>query len=187
MVLNDVSIKKYCEAGMVTPYEPKMVNPASLDLRWSGNFKLPDDLWHMCAADISDLAHRMDSGEDDWQEVKGKFWGELRNDETLVLLPQSFVLVDTMEFVTMPQNLCGNLMLKSSRGREGLEHLHAGFFDPGFSGTATLELVNVAPWPVAIKKGQPLVQLVFMECYPPAVGYDQTGRYNGQAEPQPSK
>lgn len=159
MVLNDSLIHRYCIEGMVKPYEPKMVNPASLDLRWSGKYRLATPAG----------------------------WGGVTEVDELKLQPGDFVLVDTLEYVTMPLNLCGNLMLKSSRGREGLEHLHAGFFDPGFSGTATLELINVAPWPVVIKKGQPIVQLVFMECYPPAVGYDKTGRYNGQAEPQPAK
>ena len=39
------------------------------------------------------------------------------------------------------------LYSKSSTGRIGLEHLHAGWIDPGFCGQLTLEFKNVAPWP----------------------------------------
>lgn len=183
MVLNDVLIREYCEAGMVSPFEPKMVNPASLDLRWSGWSREPRPEWYSKEF-VQNQIIRLNRT---WEDVKNGLWGEPTKTDYIVLRPGCFVLVDTMEYVKMPLKLCGNLMLKSSLGRMGLEHLHAGFFDPGFMGTATLELVNVAPWPVLLKAGQPIVQLVFMECYPPVIGYDKTGRYNGQSNPQPAK
>jgi len=188
MVLNDVLIREYCKQGMVTPFTQERVNPASIDLCFSGRYRMAnstlyDDLNVSLAGQILE-----DNGAGAWESMKGFLWSsQVECESFFVLYPGQLILADTLEYITMPQNLSGTLMLKSSLGRVGLEHLHAGWFDPGFSGTATLELKNVAPWPVLLKKGQPIVQLIFYECYPPAVGYDQTGRYNGQSSPQPAK
>ena len=57
--------------------------------------------------------------------------------------------------------------------------------DAGFSGTYTLEVFNVALWPILIEKGGRIGQLVFQKIKKGGKGYH--GRYNGQAEPQPSK
>ena len=36
-VLADFQIRALCEAGMVTPFDPALINPASLDLRLGDN------------------------------------------------------------------------------------------------------------------------------------------------------
>ena len=36
MILPDHEICRLCAAGMVTPFDPSLVNPASLDLRLGG-------------------------------------------------------------------------------------------------------------------------------------------------------
>ena len=73
-------------------------------------------------------------------------------------------------------------MLKSSRAREGLEHLMAGFCDPGWHGSRlTLELSNARRMhAVAIWPGMKIGQMVFhkMEGIP-GRSYAVTGRYNG--------
>ena len=97
-------------------------------------------------------------------------------------------LLDTVETVSMPNWACGLLSLKSSIGRMGLEHLHAGWFDPGFHGTATLEIKNMAPWTISLKRGQPIVQLALLSMsQEPRLSYRDTGRYNGQVGPTPSR
>jgi len=188
MVLNDVLIREYCQAGMVTPFTTERVNPASIDLVWSGRYRYPALYWQQATEEmlLADVEHYTNN-PDAYSDIMRSCFGQLVETDFIYLMPGDLILADTLEYITMPQNLAGTLMLKSSLGRVGLEHLHAGWFDPGFSGTATLELKNVAPWPVLLKKGQPIVQLIFYECYPPAVGYDQTGSYNGQSSPQPAK
>ena len=162
-ILNDRLIRQWAEAGGLTPFDPACVNPASVDLRWSGRWRY--------------------STEAGWSDVC-----EIESYAYLSLPRGGLYLLDTIEVVTIPTHLCGYLYLKSSIGRQGLEHLHAGFFDPGFTGTATLEIVNTAPWPVTITRGQRLVQLVLEQmAEPPLVPYTQTGRYNGQRGPQPAR
>ncbi len=155
--LPDFMIDKWAESGGVSPFDPALINPASIDLRWSGQWRVA------------------------WRQG----WSETIKDlKPLTIAQHEFYLLDTLETVTIPTTLCGLLMLKSSLGRQGLEHCHAGFFDPGFSGTATLEVTNLAPWPLVIEKGQPIVQLVlFKMADVPKRDYRVTGRYGGQAGP----
>ena len=159
MVMIDTQIHKWANDGGVTPYNPAMVNPASIDFTLSGRVRYP-----------------VNSPE---------LWGEVVMFDELVLQRGDFVLLDTLEYIRMPNDHGGNLMLKSSMGRKGAEHLHAGWFDPSFEGTATLEIVHLHPYPITLKKGQPIVQLVLEQTNGiPARGYDVTGRYNGQNSPQ---
>lgn len=176
-VLNDRLIRRWAEYGGLTPFDPNCINPASVDLRWSGKVR---------------ASKRVSLMKDGWSSVF---------DFDVLTLPanghtasaqfggyENLYLLDTIETVTLPNHLCGFLYLKSSIGRQGLEHLHAGFFDPGFSGTATLEIVNTAPWPVTITRGQRLVQLVLEQMAEvPMKSYQDTGRYNGQNSPQPAR
>lgn len=153
----DDDYMQWAANGGVTPFKDANVNPASIDLEWSGRYKI--------------------ATPDGWSD-------QISTDEEAVINPRDLWLLDTIEYVTMPDNAVGLLTLKSSVGRNGLEHLHAGFFDPGFHGTATLEMVNMAPWPVTIKKGQRLVQLAIAKCVTvPQKTYVVTGRYNGQNVP----
>jgi dCTP deaminase len=51
---------------------------------------------------------------------------------------------------------------KSTLARKGLAiHSTAGFVDPGFHGTLTLELSNVGAWPIVLEAGMPIAQLSF--------------------------
>ena len=162
MVMNDRMIHEWAKQGGVTHFDPAMVNPASLDLRLSGRSRLAIN------------------APERWEEV-------VDGDELMIRQGDLFLL-DTIEYVTMPIDYGGMLMLKSSMGRMGLEHLHAGWFDPAFQGTATLEVTNLHPYPVTLKRGQPIVQLVLMKmAQRPSRGYDVTGRYNGQNSPQAAR
>jgi deoxycytidine triphosphate deaminase len=98
--------------------------------------------------------------------------------------------------VNIPDDTAVLLFSKSSTGRIGLEHLHAGFGDPGWGSTInslgtlgsrwTWELHNVAPWPIVLKAGKPLMQQVAIRMTDsPLRNYAETGRYNGQTGPTP--
>jgi deoxycytidine triphosphate deaminase len=162
MVANDVFIKKWANTYGIDPYTPENVNPASIDLCWSGRYRQ--------AIPTPEL------------------WGDVQEAETLTIRQGELYLLDTAEYVVMPANYGGILMLKSSIGRKGLEHLHAGWFDPAFEGTATLEMAGMHPYPITIAKGQRIVQLVLIKMEAlPSVNYGLTGRYNGQNTPQVAK
>lgn len=161
MIWPDWKIKDWARNGGISPYNENNVNPASIDLSFSGRAK------------IMIL--------DQWQDVP------LHNG-CLVVATGELYLLDTLEYVRMPADAGATLMLKSSMGRIGLEHLHAGWFDPDFHGTATLEIVNLSPVPIVLEKGRRIVQLVFHQMLGrPDKSYKTTGRYNGQNTPQAAK
>ena len=88
---------------------------------------------------------------------------EVEGGEPFILHPGEFVLGQTLERVTLPDDLVARLEGKSSLGRLGLLiHSTAGFVDSGFSGNLTLELSNVANLPITIYEGMPIGQISFM-------------------------
>ena len=105
------------------------------------------------------------------------------------LVPGQFVLAETIEVFDLPKGIAAQFMLKSSRARQGLEHLMAGYCDPGWHGSRlTMELHNsrqlhrIPLWP-----GMRIGQMVFYRMSKnPMRGYDQTGRYNNQPHVQES-
>jgi dCTP deaminase len=106
--------------------------------------------------------------------------------EPFVLHPGQFVLGSSVETLSFGPTLAGMLNGKSSLGRKGLQiHATAGWFDPGFVGTATLELSCVAPVPILLTPGMRIAQMVFFRTGVPQVPYDQApdSHYQGQSGP----
>lgn len=169
-VLCDWEIRSLCEGQqMVERYHPGLVNPASLDLRLGDRLQV-EQRWsrQMRTIDISNHTARR------------PYW----------LKPGHFVLGETREVFNLPDNIATQFVLKSSRAREGLEHLLAGYCDPGWNGSVlTLELHNsrrlhaVPLWP-----GLAIGQMVFHRMSSrPLESYAKTGRYNGDREVTGSK
>ena len=96
---------------------------------------------------------------------------------TVALSPGKPILATTIEVVNIPSDVAGVVYLKSSRAREGLDHALAGWIDPGFSGTITLELH--AHRPLVLTAGQRVIQLVLMSMVEPALK-PYAGRYQNQ-------
>ncbi len=104
-----------------------------------------------------------------------------------ILHPGEFVLGSTVERVAIPDDLVARLEGKSSLGRLGLLiHSTAGYIDPGFEGTITLELSNVARLPIAIYPGMPIGQISFLQMTTP-VDRPYRGKYGGQEGPTASR
>ena len=112
---------------------------------------------------------------------------EPERDEPFILHPGEFVLGQTLERVTLPDDLVARLEGKSSLGRLGLLiHSTAGFVDRGFSGNLTLELSNVANLPITIYEGMPIGQISFMRMDGP-VERPYGARDNAQQVPGPGR
>jgi dCTP deaminase len=169
VILVDHQIDELCRAGMVTPYDPALLNPASLDVR------LGDTLLIESAESPALVPYPLQHhGEAD------PYW----------MRPGQFVLAQTVETFHLPDTIAAQFVLKSSRAREGLEHLLAGYCDPGWSGSVlTLELHNsrqlhnIPLWP-----GMRIGQMVWQRlAVPPRRSYRKTGRYNGDPTVQSSR
>ena len=167
-VLSDVDIFALARRDLVTPFVPELVNPASLDVRLGENLLVESPLTYQ-------LVHRSIAG--------------CTQEEPFMLQPHEFVLAETLERFNVPNIVAGQLALKSSRAREGIEHLMAGYVDPGYSGRLTLELQNArCLHPVPLWPGMRIGQIVFHKMsLLPNKDYSVTGRYQGDLKVQTSK
>jgi dCTP deaminase len=164
----------------IRPYDPNLINPASIDLRLGNIIRQPRWVWRNPVT--RPLAWAL--SPKDPRSNPDQFWAKAVEFENFTLWPGQFVLCHSLEEVSIPLNHVGILYSKSSTGRVGLEHLHAGYADPGFCGQLTFEFSNMAPWPVRLTAGQPLMQIVFEQLNGrPDKSYAVTGRYQGQAGP----
>lgn len=149
MLLSDRDIKAEIQSGRVRidPYDPKMIQPSSIDVRLDCHFRKFEN--HRYA--YIDPAEYMPGLTSPVEIAYG---------EPFVLHPGEFVLASTHECFVLPADLAGRLEGKSSLGRLGLmTHSTAGWIDPGFSGTVTLELSNVANLPIKLWSGMKIGQL----------------------------
>jgi dCTP deaminase len=102
-----------------------------------------------------------------------------------VIHPGEFCLGRTLEWVELPDDVVARIEGKSSLGRLGLiVHATAGFCDPGWKGTLTLELNNLTRVPIILHPGLEIAQLSFMMLDQPALrpyGSPELGsHYQGQ-------
>ena len=181
MLLSDRDILDEIDAGRITikPFDPAMVQPASIDVRLDRYFRVFENHRYPHidpAADQSDLTRVV---EPDGQEP-------------FILHPGEFVLGSTYEEVSLPGDLAARVEGKSSLGRLGLlTHATAGFVDPGFSGHVTLELANVATLPIKLYPGMKIGQFCFFRMSSASehpYGSEKYGsRYQGQRGPTPSR
>ena len=184
MIWNDERLYEQCTAygaALVTPFDSACINPASIDLRLGASYRLPHPMWQSSTRIMTgDPAH----------VATLPTWGDecTMPPEGLVIYPGQFILCCSMETVCIPNDACAFLVSKSSMGRVGLEHLHAGLGDPGFCGQWTWELHSVAPWPILLLPGKRYMQMVVHDLVAPAArDYSQTGRYQHQVGATPAR
>lgn len=181
MLLSDRDIAKLCASGEIEidPYDPQMIQPASIDVRLDRYFRLFDNHKYSVidpALPQDDLTHLVDVGQS----------------APFVLHPGEFVLGSTLERVQLANNLAARLEGKSSLGRLGLlTHSTAGFIDPGFNGHVTLELSNTATMPILLYPGMKIGQLCFFQlsssAEKPYGSKERGSRYQGQRGPTASR
>jgi dCTP deaminase len=181
VVLSDRTIRAEIEAGRIAvdPFDPALVQPSSVDVRVDRKFRV----FHNARYPFIDVRRPME----DLTELV-----EPPPEEPFILHPGEFVLGQTLERLTLPDDLVARLEGKSSLGRLGLLiHSTAGFVDAGFSGKLTLELSNVANLPITIYEGMPIGQVSFMRMDTaverPYGSRTAGSKYQGQDEPTPSR
>ncbi|MCY7418566.1 MAG: dCTP deaminase [Chloroflexi bacterium] len=179
-VLSDRDIRSAVEAGRVRidPWDPDCLQPSSVDLHLDREFRVfrnnryPFIDVRQAQPDLTELV-------------------SITDEEPFILHPGEFVLGQTLEWVELPDDLVARLEGKSSLGRLGLLiHSTAGYVDPGWKGTLTLELSNVANLPIALYFGMKIGQISFFGMSSPVerpYGSNELGsKYQGQSTPTAS-
>ena len=176
-MLSDRTIRAEIEAGriQIDPYDEGLIQPSSVDVRVDRQFRV----FHNGRYPYIDVRQPME-GLTELVEPKAG--------EPFILHPGEFVLGQTLERVTLPDDLVARLEGKSSLGRLGLLiHSTAGFVDSGFSGNLTLELSNVANLPITIYQGMPIGQISFMRMDGPVERPYGRGRTAASTRARPSR
>jgi dCTP deaminase len=180
VILSDRSIREAIAAGRlaIEPYDEKLIQPASIDVRLDSKFLVFRNT-KRAFIDVKQPA-------EDLMEMI-----EVGPDEPMYLHPHEFVLGNTVEKVTVPDDVVGRLEGRSSLGRLGVViHSTAGFLDPGYSGHITLEISNLANLPIALYPGMRIGQISFVQMTTPAdnpYGPERSSKYQGQALPTASR
>jgi len=179
-VLSDRDIRASIEAGAVVirPYDPKDLQPSSVDLHLDRRFRV----FRNNRYPFIDVR----APQPDLTELV-----TIEDEQPFILHPGEFVLGQTLEWTELPDDLVARLEGKSSLGRLGLLiHSTAGYVDPGWKGNLTLELSNVANLPIALYYGMKIGQISFFKMSSPVdrpYGSPDLGsKYQGQSEPTAS-
>lgn len=164
--------------GAIQNCDPSQVNAASIDIT------LGNVVWSEGRSRFNDLI--------DLQKKETPLmlsWDI--SDSSFDLNPGEFILASSREVFHLPNNIAAEYKLKSSLARSGLDHLNAGWADPGWHGSVlTLELKNVLQrHTLRLRPGMKIGQMVFFrgETVPDHASYAARGSYNGDKTATPSK
>ncbi len=185
MILSDTDIQRSIESGRVgiegmVGNASSHIHASSMDLHLGSVFKLYE---HSKFALLDPKNPESFKGNTRTVQVEAG--------EPFIVQPGEFVLGVTMEKITVPDDLVVRVEGRSSLGRLGIiVHSTAGFVDPGFSGTITLEISNLNRLPVALYPGMRVCQVAFEEMSSPAARpyHKKPGsKYQGQSLPEESR
>lgn len=105
---------------------------------------------------------------------------DIRIKQDVWLFPgRSFVLASSLEEFDMPNYLMGRVLNKSTWARRGLDASMTTNLEPGWRGHLTLELNYRKLWPIKIKAGTGIAQVIFETLAEPA---QYVGKYNDQPD-----
>lgn len=159
---------------LIKPYDERLLNPASYDVRLSSVLRIPRtrSIFEDGPLDVADIP-----------EKHTRLYDMATDGDQWVLHPGDFVLGATQEVIGVPVSMVARVEGKSSLGRLGLAvHITAGYIDPGFCGSITLEIANLFTCPIRIRSGMRIAQIA----YQPVTGvvnhpYGERGHYQFQA------
>jgi len=148
-VLAREEILRLVDSGtvQVDPLREDQVGPGSIDLHLGNEFRVFKKLRNACVVEegisLEELSDRV--------EV----------DDSFTLMPGETVLGITRERIKLPANVCGWLEGRSRFARIGLViHMTASFVQPGVNNRQVLEIGNLAPFPLVLKPGVRICQII---------------------------
>lgn len=151
MILSDRDIKKIIKEKKLV-FKPNLnkdqIGPASIDLKLGSIFK-KFNISKQCLLDTK-------------KELPDKDFiitTKVKQGEAFILHPNDFVLASTKEYLKVPDNIALKVEGKSTLARMGILVHTAGFVDPGFEGTLTLEISNQSNLPVALYPDMHICQI----------------------------
>jgi len=130
----------------ITPFNTNQVGPGSIDLTLDRQFRVfKRGLKKVTVTERTDYK---------------KYTDKLITDK-LTLQPGEIILGITKEKIELPEDLCGWLQGRTRFARMGLTvHITASFVQPGSKNKQVLEIINTNDFPLEIKAGTRIVQII---------------------------
>jgi len=169
-VLGRGAILEAIEQGAITitPFDPELVGPASVDLTLATSFRV----FRKVHAVIEVGEHT------DYRQLTDKI--VVPDGGHILIMPGETVLGITRERLRLGPGLCGWLEGRSRFARLGLMvHISAPFMGPGIDSQQVLEMSNFGPAPLAVHPGTAICQFVFQKL---EGSESYAGRFAGQTE-----
>ena len=131
----------------IEPFAEDQVGPGSIDLHLGREFRVFKKLRNACVVEDSISVEALTE--------------HLEAEESFTLMPGETVLGITHERIKLPGNICGWLEGRSRFARMGLViHMTASFVQPGINNRQVLEIGNLAPFPLVLKPGVRICQII---------------------------
>lgn len=172
-LLSYTELCELVESGAIQGVHPDQVNGTSIDITLGNRFLVEKSVSTGEKRYVS-LRDRTPLDQLPFEVYPGRYFS---------LAPGRFVLAQSEQVFNLPHDISAEYKLKSSMARIGLEHLNAGWCDPGWHGSAlTLELKNLTQYhTIILHPGDRIGQMVFFRSRPVPRdrSYAARGRYNG--------
>lgn len=156
MALSDVDIRACLKQKLIRiePLHPSQIGPASVDLTLS-------DEWYSFKKRF--LGKTVDLSRTPFTEAF-----DVKRAQRMTLAPGQLCLGKTVEKITLAPGMIGKLEGRSRYARMGLIiHITAALVQPGSANHQVLEIVNLAPFPVVLRAGMRISQILFEEMKTP--------------------
>jgi len=184
MVLSDRDIMRALEDGRIkispAPDFSRQLGSVSIDFRLGTTFMVFEHSRHS----FIDPRHPQSIGE-------AMRTIEVAEDEPFIMQPGDFALATTIEHLELADDLLGRMEGRSSIARLGITvHSTAAVFEPGWVGTATMELSNLGRMAVALYPGMRICAFSFQQVSSPVLTpYRKKigNKYAGQMTPRASR
>lgn len=173
MILSDRDIRAKIATGQIQidPFSEDRMKPGSYVLSLGNTFFKPQS-----------------RTEVDARHPQLDYAQERIPDEGFVLKPGEFVLGQTLERVSISQELAAAADVPTTLARIGLQTvLSSTYIEPGQrQSQETLEIKNLSQQPIRVFPGMKIIKIIFYELKTPAsFSYGDVGDYAGQHDPRP--
>jgi len=177
MLLTYNELVELVEQGIIENVKPEQINAASVDVTLADGYLYEAD-------PCRDSSHVINLGAKETPVMR-------THKGMLILNPGAFALASTEQIFNLPNDIAAIYVLKSSMARAGINHLNAGYCDPGWNGSAlTMEFHNtLRHHTLVMSPGDKCGQMYFIrgEMVPELASYAVRGQYCGDRGVQASK
>lgn len=176
-ILPDWRIRELARAGMIEPFEERLVRSAENASVIS--YGLSSFGYDLRCADEWKVFTNVMSAVVDPKAFDERSFVDIQANE-IIIPPNSFALARSLEYMRIPDNVMVVALGKSTYARCGIV-ANVTPLEPGWEGHVTLEFSNTTPLPAKMYAFEGCVQLLFFEGERPEVNYrDRGGKYQGQ-------